>query len=117
MNIKNIKININKDLILEKLKANRDALTLAAFVLVALAVILIGFAGLKAPLVPVCAVVILEAAIAVFMHNAELWIHGACVLVELIVGILVGRTGMMILCVVIYVAATAVLRFLLAERN
>lgn len=110
-------MSIDKELVIRKLKANRDALTVSAFCLIALAVIIVGFAALKAPVVPVCAVVIMEAAIAVLMHNAELWIHGACVLVELIVGILVGRTGLMILCVVIYVAATAALRFLVAERK
>ncbi len=115
--VKSMNVNLDKDLIARKLKENTDRLTVAAFCIAALLVIIIGCAGLKAPVVPICAAVILEAAIAVMMHNVELWIHGACILVELIVGILVGRTGMMILCVVIYLAATAALRFLAAERK
>jgi hypothetical protein len=103
---------MNQKELISKLKQNRQTMILAAFVLIALVTIIVGIAGLKQPVVPVCFVVILEAAVAVLMHNAELWIHGALILAELIVGILIGRTGMMILCVIIYAAATAALLFL-----
>ena len=56
-----------------------------------------------------CVLVILEAGIAVMMHKAELWIHGVMVLVQIIVGIIAGRTVVIILCVLVYAAATAAL--------
>jgi hypothetical protein len=108
---------MNQKELIGKLKENRQNVTLAAFVLVALVTIIVGIAGLKQPVVPVCFVVILEAMIAVLMHNAELWIHGMLILVELIVGILIGRIGMMILCVIIYAAAIATLRFLTLRKE
>ena len=101
----------NKEELLEKIKKNRTALILIGFGVIALATILIGFLAFKEPVVPVCLLVVLEAIIAVLMHNAELWIHGALVIAELVVGILIGRTEMMILCIIIYIAAIAALRF------
>jgi hypothetical protein len=49
------------------------------------------------------------------LHNAEVWVHGAAVVVQLVAGVLIARTGMMILCIVLYVLAIAALQLL--EKN
>jgi hypothetical protein len=108
---------MNQTELIGKIKESRQNVTLAAFALVALVTIIVGYAAFKQPIVPICVSIILEAMIAVFMHNAELWIHGVLILVELIVGILIGRTGMIVLCVIIYAAATAALRFLTLRKD
>lgn len=91
------------------LKENRSLTALAAFCIAALVLILIGVFALKTPVVAMCALVIIEAGIAVMLHKAELWMHGAMVLAQIIAGILVGRVGVIILCALVYAAATAAL--------
>jgi hypothetical protein len=50
------------------------------------------------------------------LHNVELWIHGASVMVELVAGILIGRVRLMILCVILY-ALTIVALQLIAKTE
>jgi lipopolysaccharide/colanic/teichoic acid biosynthesis glycosyltransferase len=88
---------------------------LVVFAIFVLALILVGALGLKEPVVPVCLALILEVGIAVMLHNAEVWVHGAAVVVQLIAGVLIARAGMMILCIVLYVLAIAALQLL--EKN
>jgi hypothetical protein len=54
----------------------------------------------------------IEAGIAILLHNAELWIHGAAVVIQLVAGILIGRTSLMILCIVLYALTIAALQAL-----
>jgi hypothetical protein len=88
---------------------------LVVFAIFVLALILVGALGMKEPVVPVCLALILEVGIAVMLHNAELWVHAAAVVVQLVAGILIARAGMMILCIVLYVLAIAALQLL--EKN
>jgi hypothetical protein len=88
---------------------------LVVFAIFVLALILVGALGLKEPVVPVCLALILEVGIAVMLHNAQVWLHGAAVVVQLVAGVLIARTGMMILCIVLYVLAIAALQLL--EKN
>ena len=50
--------------------------------------------------------------IAVMLHHAELWLHGVLVLAEVIVGIAIGKAVLIILCAVVYAAATVFLQML-----
>ena len=46
------------------------------------------------------------------LHHAELWLHGVLVLAEVIVGFAIGKAVLIILCAVVYVAATVFLQML-----
>lgn len=102
---------MNQDMT-EKLTNNKMMLAVAAFALVTLAMIVIGIMALKVPEVAMCVLIIIEAGIAVMLHHAELWLHGVLVLAEVIVGIAIGKAVLIILCAVVYVAATVFLQML-----
>ena len=53
----------------------KSLIALAAFVLVAAVVIVLGICVLKVPVVPLCFLMILEAGIAVMLHHADLIIR------------------------------------------
>lgn len=87
----------------------KSLIALAAFVLVAAVVIVLGICVLKVPVVPLCFLMILEAGIAVMLHHAELWIHAVVIIIEVIAGAALGTLVLTVLCALVYAAATAVL--------
>ena len=91
-------------------KDNLVIVTNVAFGTVVLIIILAAALGLQYAIVPVCFLVIIEALLAGFLHRAELWIHGVLILAQIIAGIVLGKTGLVVLCLVVYVAATVVLQ-------
>lgn len=91
-------------------KENKQLDILIVFGLVVLALILIATLALKLPVVPVCLAIVIEAGIAVMLHNVEIWVHGLAVVVQLVAGILIGRVGMMIICILLYVCAILALQ-------
>lgn len=103
----NIKIDYQK---------NKRQIILGVFCVIALAVILLCTLALDAPVVAVCSIVIIEALLAVILHQVELWIHGILVIAELIAGIVLGKTLLIIFCIVIYIAATFVLQLIMKEK-
>lgn len=107
-----MKINI-----LDKIKEHKGIVILVSFAVVALAVILIATLGMKEFVVPVCILVIIETLIASLLRKSELWLHGVSVIVQLLIGFLIRRFPLMILCVVIYVAATVALMFIHRNAN
>ncbi len=97
-------------------KENLIMVTNVAFGIVVLVMILAATLGLRYAIVPVCFLVIIEALLAGLLHRAELWIHGVLILAEIIAGIIVGKTGLVILCLVVYVAATLVLQLKIYDK-
>ena len=92
------------------LSDKKMVMTIAAFAVIVTAMVLIGVCVLHVPVVAMCMLVILETALAVFLHHAELWLHGAVILAEVIAGILCSKILLIVLCAVVYVAATACLQ-------
>ena len=92
------------------LSDKKMVMTIAAFAVIVTAMVLIGVCVLHVPVVAMCMLVILETALAVFLHHAELWLHGAVILAEVIAGILCSKILLVVLCAVVYVAATACLQ-------
>lgn len=90
---------------------NKRMLILFGVIVAALAVILISILGLKIPAVPVCVIVLIEAALAVCLHDVPIWLHGLVVIAEMIAGILTGGTIFMILCAAMYLVGILSLRF------
>lgn len=102
---------MNQDMI-KKLKDSRMVLPIALFALITLAMIVVGIEALKVPVVAMCFLIILEVGLAVMFHHVELWLHGVLVLAEIIAGIVCGKAVLVVLCAVIYVAATIFLQML-----
>jgi lysylphosphatidylglycerol synthetase-like protein (DUF2156 family) len=93
-------------------KENRQLDIAGVFAAAVLVLILVGTLAWEEPVVPVCIALMIEAGIAILLHNAELWIHGAAVVIQLVAGILIGRTSLMILCIVLYALTIAALQAL-----
>ena len=89
---------------------NKVGAILIGFALIALAVILIATIGMKEGIVPVCVLIILQTVIARLVTKSELWIHGIVVAVELLTGLIIKRFWLMLMLVIIYAAATYVLK-------
>ena len=92
------------------LSDKKMVMTIAAFAVIVAAMVLIGVCVLHVPVVAMGMLVILETALAVFLHHAELWLHGVVILAEVIAGILCSKILLVVLCAVVYVAATACLQ-------
>lgn len=105
------KIHFNKEF-LSKLKERRDIIVIAAYAIIALIVAIVAALILQEPVVAVCVLIIIETAIAVMLHRVELWVHGAFLLAEIIAGVLMDRVILIVLCALIYAAATVSLRFI-----
>ena len=94
----------------ERTQRDNALIALLAFCIVAVSVIVVTVMNLS--VVPVCLLMILEVGIAVLLHHAELWIHGVLLLAEVIAGIAMGKAVLVLLCAVIYIAATIALKYL-----
>lgn len=92
-------------------KNNKRLLALIVFAVLAVVANLIGIFALNVSIVPICSLIIIEAALAVCMHNAELWVHGFLLLAQIIAGILTGNIILMIICAIIYIVALVSLEF------
>lgn len=102
---------MNQDMI-KRLKDSRMVLPIVLFSLLSLVMIVIGMLVLKVPVVAMCVLIILEVGLAVMFHHVELWLHGVLVLAEVIAGIVCSKALLVILCAVVYVAATVCLQML-----
>lgn len=85
---------------------------ISGFVVVAMAVILVATLAMQEFIVPVCVLIMIEAAMAALLRRSELWVHGVVVIIQLLAGFLIGRFLLTALCVVVYVAATVALMLL-----
>ena len=68
--------------------------------------------ALKIPVVPVCLIIVLEAGIAVCLHDVPIWLHGLVVLVQIIAGAICGKLVFMVLCALVYVVGILSLKFI-----
>ena len=82
---------------------NKQYLLLFGVIVVALAAI---------PVVPVCLIIVLEAGIAVCLHDVPIWLHGLVVLVQIIAGAICGKLVFMVLCALVYVVGILSLKFI-----
>lgn len=87
-------------------RTNRLVLSIIFFCAAILTLILIATLGWGEFIVPVCVLMILEVAMAVLLHRTEIWIHGVLLALHIIVGIIIARVPLTILCMVAYVVTT-----------
>lgn len=91
---------------------NKSMLILFGVIVAVLLVILVSMIVLKMPVVPVCAIVLIEAALAACLHDVPIWLHGLVVIAQIVAGVLCGVTVFMILCVLVYFVGILSLRFI-----
>jgi len=91
------------------LKENKQHIALFGIIAAALIVILIGILVWKLPVVAVCIFVLLEAGLAVCLQDLPVWLHGAVLIAQLVIGLLLGNGMFILLCAVDYVVSILVL--------
>ena len=91
---------------------NRSMLILFGGIVAVLLVILVSIITLKMPVVPICVIVLIEAALAACLHDVPIWLHGLVVIAQIVAGVLCGVTVFMILCALVYIAGILSLRFI-----
>lgn len=96
----------------EWMKANRLVTAVVGFAVVSLVLILIAMLALHEFVVSVCVLIIIEAAMAALLHQAEIWKHGILLGLQIVAGIIIKRIPLVIICVIAYVAATFALQLM-----
>lgn len=91
---------------------NRKLLIVFGIIVTALLVILASILGLHIPAVPVCVIVLLEAGMAVCLHDVQIWLHGLVIAAQVIAGVVTGNVVFMLLCCVIYLVGIFALKYL-----
>lgn len=100
----------------EWMRANGLVVGTVMFSVVAFILILIAMLVLQEFVVSVCILLIIEAAMAALLHQAEIWKHGVLLGLQLVAGIIIGRIALVIICMIAYVAATFALQ-LMGKKN
>lgn len=100
----------------EALKTHSLVTAVTAFSVVSLALILVAMLVLQEFVVSVCILIIIEAAMAALLHQAEIWKHGILLGLQLVAGIILSRIPLIIICIIAYVAATSALQ-LMGKKN
>lgn len=93
-------------------RENKSMLILFGVIVAVLLVILISIITLQMSVVPVCVIVVIEAALAVCLHDVPIWLHGLVVIAQIVAGILCGAIVFMVLCALIYVVGILALRYI-----
>lgn len=97
--------------IVELARKYRFILSMIFFCVAILTLILVATLGWNEFVVPICVLMILEVAMAVLLHRSELWLHGCLLVAQVVVGIVIARVPLTILCVIAYVVTTITLHF------
>ena len=94
------------------MKTNSLVTAVVAFSLVSLVLILVAMLALQEFVVSVCVLIIIEAAMAALLHQAEIWKHGILLGLQFVAGIVLNRIPLIIICIIAYVAATFALQLM-----
>jgi len=89
---------------------NKSMLILFGVIVAALLVILIAILGLDVPVVPVCVIVLIEAALAVCLHDVPVWLHALVLAVQIVAGVLCHNVWLMVMCAALYLLGILTLR-------
>ena len=98
------------------MKAHRLVTAVGIFTVVSLILILVAMLALQEFVVSVCVLIIIEAAMAALLHQAEIWKHGVLLALQIVAGVIIKRIPLVIICVIAYVAATFALQ-LMAKKE
>lgn len=98
--------------VLEMMKTNRMMTAVVGFSVISLILILVAILALQEFVVSVCVLFIIEAAMAALLHRAEIWKHGILLGLQFLAGLIIARIPLVIICILVYVAATFALQFM-----
>lgn len=101
-----------KDKVFAYAKGNRVVPAVALFSVVSLILILIAIFALQEFVVSVCVLIIIEAAMAALLHQAEIWKHGVLLGLQFGAGLIIGRVPLIVICIIAYMAATFALQYM-----
>lgn len=116
VNIKDKVVELAKK-VWEVLKTNRLITSVVGFSIVSLILILIAMIALQEFVVSVCVLIIIEAAMAALLHQAEIWKHGILLALQVVAGVVIGRIPLIVICVIAYVAATLALQLMVKKEE
>ena len=116
VNIKDKVVEIAKK-VWEVLKTNRLITSVVGFSIVSLILILVAMIALQEFVVSVCVLIIIEAAMAALLHQAEIWKHGILLALQVVAGVVIGRIPLIVICVIAYVAATLALQLMVKKEE
>lgn len=88
---------------------NRKMLMLAAFVVVAIAMLVVSYLTQSVPIVVAGAFVILEALLCALLDHTPIWVHALVIAVQLVMGFYFDHAVFMVLMVIVYVVALLLL--------
>lgn len=100
----------------DAMKAHSLVTAVGIFTVVSLVLILVAMLALQEFVVSICVLIIIEAAMAALLHQAEIWKHGILLGLQIVAGIIIKRIPLVIICVIAYVAATFALQ-LMAKKE
>ncbi len=100
----------------ELMKTHSLITAVVGFSVVSLILILVAMLVLQEFVVSICVLIIIEAAMAALLHQAEIWKHGILLALQVVAGIIIGRIPLIVICVIAYVAATLALQ-LMAKKE
>lgn len=96
----------------EWMKKNSLVTAVTGFAVISLVLILVAIFALQEFVVSVCVLIIIEAAMAALLHQAEIWKHGILLVLQIVAGVIINRIPLVIICVIAYVAATLALQLM-----
>lgn len=99
------------------LKTHGLITSIVGFCVVALILILVAMFALQEFVVSVCALLVIEVAMAALLYQVELWKHGVLLGLQIVAGVIIGRVPLIIVCVIAYVAATFALQFMAKKED
>lgn len=99
------------------LKTHSLITSIVVFSVVSLILILVAMFALQEFVVSVCVLLVIEAAMAALLHQAEIWKHGVLLGLQIVAGVIIGRIPLIIICVIAYVAATLALQFMAKKED
>ena len=111
MNFKDKVVELAKK-VWDSMKNNSLVTSVVGFSVISLILILVAIFALQEFVVSVCVLIIIEAAMAALLHQAEIWKHGILLGLQVVAAIIIGRIPLIIVCVIAYVAATFALQLM-----
>lgn len=99
------------------MKTHSLVTAVASFSVISLILILVAMLALQEFVVSICVLIIIEAAMAALLHQAEIWKHGILLGLQIVAGIIIKRIPLVVICVIAYVAAIFALQLMTRKEE
>lgn len=85
------------------MKYNKEKVAIILYGVVSLVMVLVSLIALSEPVVPICVLLLMETGMIALLHKSPLWVHGIFIVAQLVAGILMNRTAIVVLLTLCYV--------------